>query len=371
MYGISNAVMEQNSLHGQIQMSEQKAAMDYQNDLQEFNKKLRDRAGEDSSDTKKDVVLDLPDINDAMQSTKAAYAGIKGAAVGAGEGAARFLAPSRAAARAAAVGRIGVSEAGRAAAADAELNARIAQQAATRLATADTGIASRVASSVGEAVSSAASTAADVGKTALGVTGYGLAGAASGLKQGLSEFGGEATGLGGDLTGVEGIVQNITTLAGGGGEAAKAFGTVVGKTAGAAGGIISAVDQISSLAESGGKTMFDRTDTATGQLVRESGASIASGFLNEAGAAMDIAAAASGGLLVPFAAALNLAGAVTGVIGEYEDQKSDDASVGIGPGGKPKPGTKPTAPGAPLQTEAFTSLGFVGNMSHNPLDHIS
>ncbi len=367
MYGISNAVMEQNSLHGQIQMSEQKAAMDYQNDLQEFNKKIKDRQGEDSSTTKQDVVMDLPDINDAMQSTKAAYAGIKGAAVGAGAGAARFLAPSRAAARAAAVGRLGASETGRAATESAAYSTRLAEQAAANIAARDTSVASRVASSVGEA----ASTAADVGKTALGVTGYGLAGAASGLKQGLTEFGGEASGLSGDLTGVEGIVQNLTTIAGGGGEAAKVFGTVVGKAAGAAGGIISAVDQISSLAESGGKTMFDRTDTATGQLVHESGASEASGFLNEAGAAMDIVAAASGGILVPFAAALNLAGAVTGVIGEYEDKKSDDASVGLGPDGKAKPGTKPTAPGTPLQTEAFTSLGFVGNMSHNPLDHIS
>jgi hypothetical protein len=55
-----------------------------------------------------------------------------------------------------------------------------------------------------------------------------------------------------------------------------------------------------------------------GQRVAMSGVDKASEFLNEAGAlADDILAASTGGLLVPVAAAVNLAGAVTGIIGNY------------------------------------------------------
>lgn len=342
MYGISNAIMHANSLHGQIALNEERAALDYQSKLTDFNNKIRDRQKEDSTDTEFDVAKDLPDLNDALQTGKGVYGGLKGAAGGASE--AYNLARSGIASTASRVGP-GVTDAS-GGLTDAAQSSFLAESAS-------------VAEGTQEGAGVARSTLSGVG------------GAAKGFVSGLSEVGGEASGISGQLQGVEGIVQNITTVAGGGGEAAKVFGTFAGKASGAAGGIISAVGQISSLAESGGKSMFDRTDTATGKLVRESGASIASGFLNELGAGLDIAAAATGGLLVPFAAAVNLAGAVTGVVGEYEDQKSDDASVGLGPDGKAKPGTKPTAPGAPLQTEAFTSLGFVGNMSHNPLDHIA
>ncbi len=340
MYGISDAIMHANSLHGQIALNEEKASLDYQSKLTDFNNKIRDRQKEDSSDTEFDVAKDLPDLNDGIQSGKGVYGGVKGAAGGARD--AYNLA------------RSGVA-------------ASTATSQSTPLTEAAQSSFLAESSAAAEGVEEGAAAGAGIARSAAS----GVGGAATGFVSGLREVGGEASGISGDLQGVEGIVQNLTTVAGGGGEAAKVFGTFAGKATGAAGGIISAVGQISSLAESGGKSMFDRTDTATGKLVRESGASEASGFLNEAGAAADIAAAASGGLLVPFAAALNLAGAITGVIGEYEDQKSDDRSAGLGPDGKPLAGSKPTAPGSTLQTEAFTSLGFVGNMSHNPLDHIA
>lgn len=341
IYGITNAVMEQNSLHGRLALANELAQSDYQTKLTNFNNKLRDIHKDDSTTTRDDVVEDLPDLNDAYMSAKGTYAGLKGAFVGAKEASQAFTADPATIDRAAvadltSVERIGV------------------------------GGSRGVISSAGRAVSSAA---ASVGETtelaAEGVrySGAVAGGALSGAKQGLSEFGGEA----GQLGGVEGIVKNVTTVLGGGGEAAAQFGAVAAKGVGAAGGVLAGVGQITSLLNTGDLTK--RLDTQTGKYVKESKLSEASGFLNEAGAVADVVAGATGGLAVPFAAALNLAGAITGAIGEYKDEKSDDASVGINPDGTSKT-PAPTKPQA-INTEAFTSLGFVGNMSHNPLEHIA
>tara|TARA_R110002012_G_scaffold826_3_gene3677 strand:+ start:1789 stop:2847 length:1059 start_codon:yes stop_codon:yes gene_type:complete len=349
MYGISNAIMEQNSLHGQLALNREAASSDFNTELDKFNTKIKDRHMGDTSQTEFDVAKDLPDINDGLQAGKGVYAGLAGAAMGGKEAANTFIATG-AARRASRAALAGVGTQGRTSAVLAGTGAE------------DVSMTPALFQDAGKA----AATTLDYAGEGTRLTGATLAGAAKGAVSGLIEQGGAATGFTGTLQGVEGIAQKAIRVAGGG----EPLAMVAGKAAGAAGGIISGVGQISSLLESDGKTAFDRTDSATGQLVRESGATEASGFLNEAGAAADILAAGTGGLLVPVAAALNLAGAITGVIGEFKDQKSDDASVGIGADGKPMAGTKPKQAGEPI-SEAFTGLGFVGNQSHNPLDHIS
>jgi len=341
IYGITNAVMEQNSLHGRLALANELAQSDYQTKLTNFNNKIRDIHKDDSTTTRDDVIEDLPDLNDAYMSAKGTYAGLKGAFVGAKEASQAFTADPATIDRAAVADLTSVERVG-------------------------VGGGRGVISSAGRAVSSAA---ASVGETtelaAEGVrySGAVVGGALSGAKQGLSEFGGEA----GQLGGVEGIVKNVTTVLGGGGEAAAQFGAVAAKGVGAAGGILSGVEQATSLLNTGNLT--ERLDTQTGKYVKESKFTEASGFLNELGAIADVAAGVTGGLAVPLAAAINLAGGITGAIGEYKDEKSDDASVGINPDGTSKT-PAPTAPKL-LNTEAFTALGFVGNMSHNPLEHIA
>jgi hypothetical protein len=147
------------------------------------------------------------------------------------------------------------------------------------------------------------------------------------------------------------------------------LGEVAGRAAGAAGGLIAGGEQIDSLIESGGKSAFTRVN-AQGQRVAMSGVDKASEFLNEAGGVADVIAASTGGILVPVAAALNLAGAITGVIGNYEDEKTDDKNIGLKADGTTDASKAPKL-SAPPKTEAFTGLGFVGNMSHNPLAHIA
>ena len=480
IYGVSNAVNEANSLHGQIALAKEMAETNYQAKLLEFNNKIRERHQEDSKDTSEDVAKDLPDLNDAYQTIRAGKAAVQGAARGAQQAELAFRqAPETVArkigAEAASTARTAATE-GQTAARNTALldtqNTRLAtsagirnaRQAASegirdarsaaaetartgriqatveaarlrdlnaanttsfdgmfgrlggvRFAVADTGrdiagaldrtgdairtgatavanttrnvglslsdtaanvglslsdttadAASRagtatlnVASRVADTTEDVASAAAEGVRYSGAVGGGALRGAVSGLR----EFGGEP----GELSGVERIASNVVTKLGGGGEAAEAFGGVVAKGVGAAGGIIAGVQEATSLINTGNLGM--RLDTATGKYVKQSKFTSWSQGLTEAGTVADLVAGATGGLAVPVAAALNLAGAVTGVIGEIEDQKSDDASAGIGPDGKPKEEapTKPTT----FNTEAFTSLGFVGNLSHNPLDHIN
>jgi hypothetical protein len=376
IYGITNAVMEQNSLHGRIALANELAQSDYQTKLTNFNNKLRDIHKDDSTTTRDDVVEDLPDLNDAYMSAKGLGAAVVGAYKGGTAGATAFrTSPAMIARKQTLASRSVVAQN------QAREAAETAEQAARDPAGAFLGETERVMggaeeggeallSSAGRAVSGAgravSSTAVETGELVsdgVRYSGAVVGGALSGAKQGLSEFGGEA----GQLGGVEGIVKNVTTVLGGGGEAAAQFGAVAAKGVGAAGGVLAGVGQITSLLNTGDLT--ERLDTQTGKYVKESKLSEASGFLNEAGAVADVVAGATGGLAVPFAAALNLAGAITGAIGEYKDEKSDDASVGINPDGTSKT-PAPTAPKL-LNTEAFTSLGFVGNMSHNPLEHIA
>ena len=101
--------------------------------------------------------------------------------------------------------------------------------------------------------------------------------------------------------------------------------------------------------------MFTRVN-AQGQRVAMSGTDKASEFLNEAGAGLDVLAASTGGLLVPVAAAFNLAGAVTGVIGNYLDEKADDKNIGLKADGTTDATKAPKLAAQPIG-EAFTGLG--------------
>lgn len=329
MYGISNAVMEANSLHGQIALEAQNQANAYGIEKEKFNQKIKDAQSKDKQDNFIEGGENLGELHSVYQIGAGIYGGVSGAVAGAGEA----YTSTRTGVTAAQQGLTGadfLAESGAA--------MRGAQQGA--------GITRSLAS--------------------------GALGGAKGFVSGLNEAGGEAEGLvkstlgGGEgLGGVEGIIQKGLVKFGGG----ETLGFIGAKAFGAAGGLEAAGQQIDSLIESGGKSMFTRVNDQ-GQRVAMSGVDRASEFLNEAGAVADVVSAATGGLAVPVAAALNLAGAITGIIGDYKDEKEDDKDVGIDAQGNPDASKAPKL-SAPPTTEAFTGLGFVGNMSHNPLEHIA
>ena len=218
----------------------------------------------------------------------------------------------------------------------------------------------------GQATAEALAPAARSAAGGLYTAGQTAAGAVSGFREGASAAGGVGAAWGSELSGVEGIAQKTITRLGGGAD----LGFIAGKAVGAAGGIITAGEQIDSLFETNGKSAFSRVNDQ-GQRVAMSGVDKASEFLNEAGAVADIAAAASGGLFTPIAAALNIAVAITGGIGAYKDEKSDDAQIGLNADGTTNAGKAPKLAQTNLSSEAFTGLGFVGNATHNPLAHIA
>ena len=391
LYGISNAVMEANSLHGQIALNEELAKKNYTDALNTFNKNIKDQKSGDSQSNKIESAEDAPDLGALYQTGKGIYGGLKGAATGGSEAASEFSSSLNAISRARIARTAGVARQvatitrrqGRAAAgaaADVDEGDEF-EQVAARAMSGETGLGGGVLSDVSDAAASAARSAAtsiantadiayDAGATTLELAGEGtratgavLSGAAKGFIAGAAETGGEGAGV----TGAGAIVKGVITKIGG--EGAETFGELAGRATGAAGGIIAAGDQIDSLIESGGKSMFTRVN-AQGQRVAMSGTDKASEILNEVGAGADVLAASTGGLLVPVAAALNLAGAITGVIGNYLDEKADDKNIGLKADGTTDASKAPKLAAQPIG-EAFTGLGFVGNMSHNPLDHIA
>lgn len=329
MYGISNAVMEANSLHGQIALEAQNQANAFGIEKEKFNRKIRDAQSKDKQENFIEGGENLGELHSLYQVGSGLYGGVSSAVAGAGQ---------------------------------AYTNTRTGFTAARQGLTGADFLAESGAAMRGE----------QQGAGILRSVASGTLGAAKGFVSGLNEAGGEAEGLvkstlgGGEgLGGLEGIVQKGIVKFGGG----EALGFVGAKAFGAAGGLEAAGAQIDSLIESGGKSAFTRVNDQ-GQRVAMSGVDKASEIINEAGAAADVLSAATGGLAVPIAAALNLAGAITGIIGDYKDEKEDDKNVGIGPDGNPDASKAPKL-SAPPTTEAFTGLGFVGNMSHNPLEHIA
>ena len=336
MLGISNEVMEANSFHGQIALNAQLAKEKLDTQTTAFNKAIKDQKSGDSSSNLEEEAKDAPTLNAVYNLGKGVSSGAKGAAQGASE--AYSLARSGVASVASRTGAAVTNEAG-----------GLSEAAQSSFLT--------ESSSVAQGTEEGAS----VGRSALS----GAAAGARGFVGGLAEAGGEGASFGSKLVGVEGIAQTITETAGAGSSAAF----VAGRLAGAAGGIISAGKQIDSLIESNGKSAFTRVNEQ-GQRVAMSGTDKAGEFLSEAAAGADILAGASGGLFVPVAAALNLAGAVTSLFGSYEDEKTDDKAIGLNADGTTDASAAPKL-SAPPQTEAFTGLGFIGNMTHNPLAHIA
>lgn len=349
MYGISNAVMEANSLHGQIALNEEVAQSNYKTALDKFHKTIKDAKSRDSSANDKEYAEDLPTLNSVYQTGAGIVGGLRtGVATG------QAAVQQRIASQAAEAGNIGEEAGG------ALVSARDLNPAAITA----TGEAVQEAS-VGEQFAEGARTLGSALYEGGALVGTAAAGGARGFVKGAEMAGGIGTSAGGELTGLGGVVQSRLLKYGAGEEAAS----LAGKGVGAIGGIITAGQQIDSLIESGGKSAFTRVN-AQGQRVAMSGVDKASEFLNEAGAVADVLAASTGGLLVPVAAALNVAGAVTGIIGEYKDEKADDKEIGLNPDGTTDASKAPKL-SAPPATEAFTGLGFVGNMTHNPLEHIA
>lgn len=344
MYGISNAVMEANSLHGQIGLEASLAQDKYHSALEKFNNKIKTQKANDSQANNISDTEDLTSLQSIYTTGRGIYGGIRGGMTGASE--------------AYTSARTGISAA-------TSLVGTAATDATGGLSDAAQAAFLAQSSSVSRSLGSAAAAApegAGVVRSALS----GVGGAVRGAAQGLSEVGGEAAQFGSKLTGVEGIAQKVVSTLGAGDD----LGFVAGKAVGALGGVIAGGEQINSLIESGGKSAFTRVNEQ-GQRVAMSGLDKASEFLNEAGAVADVAAAATGGMAVPIAAALGLAGAITGALGAYKDEKSDDAQIGLKADGTVDASKAPKLADTASHVEAFTGLGFVGSASHNPMANIA
>lgn len=347
MYGISNAVMEANSLHGQIGLEASLAQDKYHSALDKFNNKIKTQKANDSQSNNISDAEDLTSLQSVYTTGRGIYGGIRGGMTGASE-----------AYTSARTGTAATSLVGTAASAGA-------RDATGGLSDAAQSAFLAQSSSVSRGLGSAA-VAAPEGAGVVRSAISGVGGAARGAAQGLSEVGGEAAQFGSKLTGVEGIAQKVVSTLGAGDD----IGFVAGKAVGALGGVISGGEQIDSLIESGGKSAFTRVNSQ-GQRVAMSGLDKASEFLNEAGALADVAAAATGGMAVPIAAALGLAGAITGALGDYKDEKSDDAQIGLKADGTIDASKAPKLANTASHVEAFTGLGFVGSASHNPMANIA
>jgi len=383
MYGISNAVMEENTLHGRMANERAAAQANFKIAQTAFNKTIADTKGRDTSRNETEEATNVSDIQNVIMTGKGIAQGAKGAFRG-GQAAVQSSQAAAAAAEPAA---------GAALASARDLNPTGLTQAgeAAEAVGGDSGMLSSAASAVKSGASAAGSALLGGAQT----TGTALAGGARGAVSGLNEAGGglslpEAlggTGLkglnaetqlqaagtlrsvagGGEgLAGVEGIIQKGLVKAGGG----EALGFVGAKAFGAAGGLIDAGGEINSLIKTDGKSGFTRVNSATGQRVKESGLDIAGELTTEAGSALDVASAFTGGLLVPFAAAVSLAGAGLSVVGSIEDEKSDDKSVGLKSDGTTDASAAPKLAAAPI-SQAYASLGFVGNMSHSSMANIA
>jgi len=157
-------------------------------------------------------------------------------------------------------------------------------------------------------------------------------------------------GTTGDLTGVESVAQKGLRLAGTGDKVAFAGAKVAGNL----GAVLDVGKGIDNLIQSG--NVFKDADTGK----MESKTDIAGDLLTVAGGALDVAAAFTGGLLAPVAAAVNLAGAATSVAGGIEDEKQGKKDLGKAP---PKP--------TPVSSPEYETLGFVANMAQDPTKSIS
>ena len=73
LYGISNAVMEANSLHGQIALNEELAKKNYNDALDKFNTNIKNQKTGDSQSNKIEEAEDAPDLGALYQTGKGIY----------------------------------------------------------------------------------------------------------------------------------------------------------------------------------------------------------------------------------------------------------------------------------------------------------
>ena len=320
LYGIRNSQLE--SHMNQSSQSQYDSARDTRNvaEVSAFNNGVKARRSKDNENTTIDGVQNLQTMSKVYTVGRAGVMGVQGGAAGAGSA----YSMARSGIKAAPKGSFDLAE------------------------------STRVATTAPVEGSVASSTVA------------GVKGAVSGTARGISDAGGAGQS-------VSEIADNLSGVEKIGGKAAevlnigKAGQAVAGKSLGAVGGIMTLGDQLDSLYNTGGKSMFDRTDS-TGKEVRESGTDEAGQLLTEAGTVADVMAVASGGFLAPLAAAIGVVGGVVSAVGSYEDDKAADAAAGIGKDGKKGPAPKPVGQAI---SNAYGSLGMMGSQSHNPLSAIS
>ena len=80
MYGISNSVMEANSLHGQIALEREQRQSDYAAKLTAFNQGIKDARGKDTSTNEGDIAGNVSDVQKVYNVGSGIYGGVTGAA---------------------------------------------------------------------------------------------------------------------------------------------------------------------------------------------------------------------------------------------------------------------------------------------------
>ena len=149
------------------------------------------------------------------------------------------------------------------------------------------------------------------------------------------------------LDGVEGVVNKALSAGGAGAEVAFRGAKVAGN--------IGALVDAGSIADNllSGRGAFTGSDGK-----KQSDTDIWGDVLTIGGGLMDVAAAFTGGALLPAAAAVNLLATGVSGVGSVEDAEKDDKDTAA---------LKPARAAAGSIGPEFASLGFVGSMSHSPV----
>ena len=159
--------------------------------------------------------------------------------------------------------------------------------------------------------------------------------------------------------GLEGIVGNVLSVAGGGGEIAEGFAKVGATGVGVAGAAIAGLQDIDNLWNTG--NVFNTKD-AQGNTVKQTLGQDVGNLATLGAGVLDIAAVFTGGALAPIAAAANVAAATTSTLASIDaDEKEKSTDAKDAPPSKPPPVIAP---------QAFGQFGILANQSHNPLNHI-
>ena len=159
--------------------------------------------------------------------------------------------------------------------------------------------------------------------------------------------------------GLEGIVGNVLSVAGGGGEIAEGFAKVGATGIGVASAGMATLTDIDNLWNTG--NMFNTKD-AQGNTVKQNLGQDIGNIATIGAGLLDVAAVFTGGALAPIAAAANVAAATTSTLSSIDaDEKEKSTDAKDAPPSKPPPQVAP---------QGFSQFGILANRSHNPLEHI-